>query len=97
MRQLLFTLAMLTVVALAAPHSAEAGFFVSSHRLGAIGGSHCGVPIAPLYAPAYYPYPYAPAVVYAPPLYPRPYFGYYYRGDDDYGHRVVGYTFPGRR
>ena len=29
-------------------------------------------------------------------FYPRPYYGFYYR-PDDYGRRVVGYTFPGRR
>jgi hypothetical protein len=103
MRQLLFALGALTVVALVAPRSAGAGFFVSNYsRVGVIAGAPCGGPVLPAYAPPYYyppyyyPYYNAPVVVYSTPLYPRPYYGFQYR-DDDYGRRVVGYTFPGRR
>jgi hypothetical protein len=97
MRQLLFALGVLTVAALVSPRSADAGFFVSSYpRVGVIVGAPCAPPLFPVYAPPYY-YPYynAPVVMYSTPYYPRAYYGFRY--DDDYGRRVVGYTFPGRR
>jgi hypothetical protein len=99
MRQLLFAFGVLIVATLVSPRSADAGFFVSSHpRVGAIVGAPCATAAFPGYAPPpyYAPFYNAPVVVYSTPYYPRPYYGFYYR-PDDYGRRVVGYTFPGRR
>jgi hypothetical protein len=99
MTRLLFVLGLATVAALASPRSAGARFY---SRVGVIVGAPCAAPVFPVYAPpVYYPPFYGAPVVayppaYYPAYYPRPYYGYYYR-PDDYGRRVVGYTFPGRR
>jgi hypothetical protein len=104
MTRLLFVLGVATVAALISPRSAGAGFYP---RVGVIVGAPCATPVVPVYAPpVYYPphYSYSAPVVAYPPgfysypsaYYPRPYYGFYYR-PDDYGRRVVGYTFPGRR
>jgi hypothetical protein len=98
MRRLLFALGVLTAVAIGAPRSADAGFFVSRYpRVGVIAATPFGaypVYAPPCYSPPYhYPYYAPPVVVYSPAYsYPRP-LPY----DYDYGRRVVGYTFPGRR
>ena len=101
MTRLLFALGVATIAALFSPRSADAGFYP---RVGVFVGAPCAAPVFPVYAPpVYYPSVYGVPVVAYPPYYPyptayypRPYYGFYYH-PDDYGRRVVGYTFPGRR